>query len=76
MKGREAARRISCANNLAQIGIAPERALAMATRIPAELIRRPDLGTLLAKAQADMVHLSPDWQLTRVWRAGNPLPLA
>lgn len=61
---------------LASIGIAPERALAMATRIPATLIRRPDLGHLTAGAQADMVHLSPDWQLTRVWRKGRPLAKA
>lgn len=58
---------------LAEIGIAPERALAMATRIPATLIRRPDLGTLQPGALADMVHLSPDWTLTKVWRAGRPV---
>lgn len=58
---------------LACIGIPPERALAMATTIPATLLNRPDLGTLQPGAQADMVHLSPDWTLTRVWRAGLQL---
>ncbi len=59
---------------ISQIGIPPERALAMATTIPATLIRRPDLGHLHPGAQADMVHLSPDWQLTRVWQSGSPVP--
>lgn len=58
---------------LARIGIPPDRALGMATRIPATLIRRPDLGHLRAGAQADMVHLAPDWHLANVWRAGQPL---
>lgn len=60
---------------LSEIGIPPERALAMATRIPAALLNRPDLGTLHPGAQADMVHLSPDYTLTKVWRAGIPVSL-
>lgn len=60
---------------LTQTGIAPERALAMATTIPATLINRPDLGHLNAGAPADMVHLAPDYSLTRVWRAGLPVPM-
>lgn len=58
---------------LAGIGITPERALAMATTIPAAVIGRPDLGTLRAGARADMVHLSTDFTLTKVWRAGSEL---
>lgn len=53
-----------------QVGIAPERALAMATRIPAQVIGRDDLGRLAPGAAADMVHLSPDWALQSVWHAG------
>lgn len=58
---------------LTQIGIPPERALAMATTIPATLIGRADLGQLCPGARADMVHLSPDYTLTQVWRAGLPV---
>lgn len=53
-----------------QAGIAPERALAMASRIPAEVIRRPDLGRLTPGGVADMAHLSPDWRLMGVWQGG------
>lgn len=58
---------------LAQTGIPPERALSMATTIPAHLLNRPDLGHLQSGAQADMVHLSADFALTRVWRGGRPV---
>ncbi len=58
-----------------QAGIAPERALAMASRIPAEVIRRPDLGRLTPGGVADMIHLSPDWRLMGVWQAGRALSL-
>lgn len=56
-----------------QVGIPATRALQMATRIPAQLIRRPDLGTLQSGAWADMIHLSPTWELTQVWRKGSPV---
>lgn len=52
------------------VGIAAERALAMASSIPAAVIGRGDLGHLRPGARADMVHLSPDWALRGVWRGG------
>jgi N-acetylglucosamine-6-phosphate deacetylase len=52
------------------VGIAPERALAMATSIPAAVIGRGDLGHLRPGARADMVHLGPDLTLRAVWRGG------
>ena len=54
-----------------QAGIAPERALAMASRIPARVISRPDLGHLTPGTVADMVHLGPDWSLSAVWQGGQ-----
>lgn len=53
-----------------RVGIAPERALAMASSIPAGVIGRGDLGHLRPGARADMVHLGPDWALRGVWRGG------
>ena len=53
-----------------EVGIAAERALAMASAIPAAVIGRGDLGHLRPGARADMVHLSPDWALRGVWRGG------
>jgi N-acetylglucosamine-6-phosphate deacetylase len=52
------------------VGIAPERALAMATSIPAAVIGRGDLGHLRPGARADLVHLGPDLALRGVWRGG------
>lgn len=58
---------------LAGIGMSPARTLAMATTIPAAVIGRRDLGNLRPGAGADMVHLSPDFTLTKVWRGGSEL---
>ncbi|NBE07247.1 N-acetylglucosamine-6-phosphate deacetylase [Paragemmobacter ruber] len=52
------------------VGIAAQRALAMASAIPAAVIGRGDLGHLRPGARADMVHLGPDWALRGVWRGG------
>ncbi|MBD1206039.1 MAG: N-acetylglucosamine-6-phosphate deacetylase [Rhodobacteraceae bacterium] len=52
------------------VGIAAERALAMASSIPAAVIGRGDLGHLRPGAMADMVHLGADWSLRGVWRGG------
>lgn len=52
------------------VGIAPERALAMASVVPAAVIGRGDLGHLRPGTRADMVHLGPDWALRGVWRGG------
>ncbi|MBL4927318.1 N-acetylglucosamine-6-phosphate deacetylase [Fuscibacter oryzae] len=57
-----------------QVGLGPERALAMASSVPARAIGRGDsLGHLAPGRGADFVHLSPDWALRGVWRAGQPI---
>ena len=54
------------------LGIAPDRALAMATRIPADLINSR-AGRLHPGLPADIVHLDAAWALQRVWREGRLL---
>jgi N-acetylglucosamine-6-phosphate deacetylase len=57
-----------------QVGLAPERALTMATSVPAEVLRSGDrLGHLLPGRAADFVHLSHDGRLAGAWRAGVPV---
>ncbi len=56
-----------------RVDLPPERALAMATRVPADLIGRDDLGRFQPGARADMVHLGPDMALRRVWQGGTAL---
>jgi N-acetylglucosamine-6-phosphate deacetylase len=59
------------------VGLPVDRALAMATRVPAQVIGRAgDLGQLLPGRVADMVHLAPDGSLRGVWRAGRLLDRA
>ncbi len=54
-----------------KVGIPPTQALAMTTRVPAGVIgRADDLGALLPGRMANMVHLSRDFGLLQVWRAG------
>ena len=53
------------------LGVSPERALAMATRIPAELLGRQDIGRLSANARADLVHLDDDFSLQGVWQGAE-----
>ncbi|MDE3027116.1 MAG: N-acetylglucosamine-6-phosphate deacetylase [Paracoccaceae bacterium] len=53
------------------VGAAPERALAMASTIPAQLIGAASrLGSLSIGAEADLVHFDQDWTLTGVWKGG------
>ncbi len=54
-----------------KIGLSPERALAMATRAPAQVIGRDDLGQLSAGARADLVHLNPAFEVLSVWQGGQ-----
>ncbi|MEZ5798707.1 MAG: N-acetylglucosamine-6-phosphate deacetylase [Paracoccaceae bacterium] len=53
-----------------RVGVAPERAFAMATSVPAGCIGRADLGRLAPGAAADFVHLDADLRLRGVWRGG------
>jgi len=54
-----------------EVGLPVERALAMATAIPAGVIGRADLGRLAVGGGADMVLLSETFALRGVWRAGE-----
>ena len=59
------------------VGLALDRALAMATAIPARLIGRGEThGALAPGRDADFVHLSPDLALNSVWRRGERLALS
>jgi N-acetylglucosamine-6-phosphate deacetylase len=53
-----------------RVGVPLDSALGMATRVPAQVIGRPDLGRLTAGTRADLVHLSADFQVQAVWQAG------
>ncbi len=59
--------------HLARLGVDPARALAMASRIPADVIGAQAHGRLTPGARADLVHLAPDWALRGVWRGGVPV---
>lgn len=58
--------------HLTRAGCPIERALAMATSIPAGLIGLP-VGRLTPGAPADLVHLAPDGTLAGVWQGGQRL---
>ena len=57
--------------HLVALGAPPERALAMASRIPADVIRAPHLGRFTPGSQADMVLLDDSFQPRRVWTAAD-----
>jgi N-acetylglucosamine-6-phosphate deacetylase len=58
-----------------EVGLPPERALAMATRVPADLIGRPDLGRIAeGGGPANLVHLDESLALQAVWQGGRRLP--
>ena len=53
------------------VGLSLEAALAMATRIPAEVLGRArELGVLSPDSLADMVYLEPDGTVAGVWIGG------
>lgn len=55
--------------HLVGLGVPTERALAMASRIPADVIGARHLGRFSKGAQADMVLLDHAFQLQHVWTA-------
>jgi N-acetylglucosamine-6-phosphate deacetylase len=57
--------------NAVACGVPLTAAVAAATRIPADLIGRPDLGRLAAGAAADLVWLGPDLRTQATWLAGQ-----
>lgn len=59
---------------LVAAGAAPaEAALAMASRVPADILGRADLGRLAPGARADLVWLGDDLALRGVWQGGRRL---
>ncbi len=64
--------------NLVSWGAADlETSLAMATRIPADVIGRADIGRIEKGARADLVLLNrEDLSLKKVWRGGQPIALS
>jgi N-acetylglucosamine-6-phosphate deacetylase len=59
--------------NLVAAGIGLAEAAAAATRIPADLIGRPDLGRIAAGAAADLVWLGDDLRTRAAWVGGEPV---
>jgi N-acetylglucosamine-6-phosphate deacetylase len=57
--------------NMVGAGVSLAEAVAAATRIPADLIGRPDLGRLAPGAAADLVWLSPDLTTRATWVGGE-----
>lgn len=56
------------------VGVALDRALAMATSVPARVLGLGDRHGALAPGRvADFVHLAPDLSLNAVWRGGERL---
>jgi N-acetylglucosamine-6-phosphate deacetylase len=57
--------------NAVACGVALDDAVAAATRIPADLIGRPDLGRIAPGAAADLVWLSPQLSTRATWIGGR-----
>ena len=57
--------------NAVRCGASLAAAVAAATRIPADLIGRPELGRIAAGAAADLVWLGPDLWTRATWIAGQ-----
>jgi len=58
-------------SNAVAVGLGLPEAVAAATRIPADLIGRPDLGRLAAGAAADLAWLGDDLRARAAWVAGE-----
>ena len=52
----------------------PVAAVTALTATPARVLGRPDLGRLAPAHAADLVLLTPTFEVTHVWAAGRPLP--
>ena len=57
--------------NAVRVGVSLADAVAAATRIPADLIGRPELGRIGQGAVADLVWLGPDLRTRATWVAGQ-----
>jgi N-acetylglucosamine-6-phosphate deacetylase len=58
--------------NMVAVGVSLPDAVAAATRVPADLIGRPELGRLAAGAAADLTWLGDDLRAQATWVAGQP----
>ncbi|OYX41077.1 MAG: N-acetylglucosamine-6-phosphate deacetylase [Rhodobacterales bacterium 32-67-9] len=59
------------------VGLALDRALGMATQIPARVARLSEgCGALQPGRNADFLHLTSDLHLSRIWRKGRELALS
>lgn len=59
--------------HLAGLGTDPARALAMASRIPADLIGARDRGRIIPGARGDLILLDDAFTLRKVWIGGKPI---
>jgi N-acetylglucosamine-6-phosphate deacetylase len=59
--------------NTVSIGVDLAQAIAAATRVPADLIGRPDLGRIAPGAAGDLVWLGPDLLARATWIGGEPV---
>jgi N-acetylglucosamine-6-phosphate deacetylase len=57
--------------NMVNCGVALRDAVAAATRVPADLIGRPDLGRIQPGAAADLAWLGDDLRVKGTWIAGT-----
>jgi N-acetylglucosamine-6-phosphate deacetylase len=57
--------------NTVAVGLGLAEAVAAASRIPADLIGRPDLGRLAAGAAADLAWLGDDLRTRATWVGGE-----
>jgi N-acetylglucosamine-6-phosphate deacetylase len=57
--------------NMVAAGAGLPEAVAAATRIPADLLGRPDLGRLVPGAAADLAWLGDDLRARAAWVAGE-----
>jgi N-acetylglucosamine-6-phosphate deacetylase len=59
--------------NMAAVGVPLPKAVEAATRVPADLIGRQDLGRLAIGAAADLAWLSDEFRTRGTWVAGQPV---
>ena len=58
-------------SNMVSVGVSLPAAVAAATRIPADLINRPDLGRIAPGARADLTWLGAGLRAEATWLAGQ-----
>jgi N-acetylglucosamine-6-phosphate deacetylase len=58
-------------SNMVSVGVSLPAAVAAATRIPADLIGRPDLGRIAAGARADLTWLGEGLRAQATWISGH-----